>query len=243
MATVTLQGTTFTLSLQEKPKRWDGYTVNVNLSVKNEFIQYQRECRCNFADVETMLFGIFRLLAGGFRREFSLRLEGADAIVDFNPDIESGVTELTRTYLRSRNCKAVFSVLFYSATEKNTLGGVYTIIIPKNALKLFVSALQEEYMPYAEELSKRKGKYMLVGVSPQGYKGCNYWYLDEHKKTKPKTFVWVKMGRGNTLQLVYVDSVRCYNEDEAPYDISLLKRVEKQATKEDEEEAKKIWKE
>lgn len=243
MATVTVQGTSFTFVLQEKPKHWDGYTLTVNMAVENEFIHYQRVCRCNFDDIEEMLFCMFRLLAGGYRKEYVLRVEGTNAIVNFNPDIEAGVTELTRTYLRSRNCKAVFNLLFFSAKAKNTLGGVYTIIIPKNALKLFALRLQEEYKPYAEELSKQRGKYMFVGVSPQGYKGCNYWYLDTQKKTKPNTFVWVKMGRGNTLQLVYVDSVRCYNADNAPYDVTLLKRVEKQASKEDEEEARKIWKE
>lgn len=243
MATVILRGTTFTFSVQEKPKRWDGYTLSVKISVKNEFIDYASERFCNYEDVEEMLFASFRLLAGGYRKEYTLRLDGVNAVLNFNPDIEEGVTELTRTYLRSRDCKLMFNMLFYSNKEKNTIGGVYSVIIPRNALKLFAETLQTELRPYTDEQNKRRGKYMFVGVSPQGYKGCNYWYLDPEKKTKPNTFVWVKMGRGNALQLVYVDNVRRFDEVSAPYDVTLVKRIVGQATQEDIAEAKKIWKE
>ena len=84
---------------------------------------------------------------------------------------------------------------------------------------------------------------MFVGVTPQGYKGCNYWYLDPEKKTEPNTFVWVKMGRAQTLQLVYVDNVRYFNDEDAPYSVDAVKRIERQATPADIQQAKNIWKE
>lgn len=242
MATVTLKGTTFTFAVQEKPKFWDNYTLIVKIAVKNEFVHYETERHCNFFDVEDALFCMFRLLAGGYRKEQSLRLEGANAILHFNPDIEEGV-ELTREYLRSRNSTLAFNLLFYSERERNTLGGVYSFLIPKTALRLFADSIKTELQPYADVISKRRGKYMFVGVTPQGYKGCNYWYLDPEKKTEPNTFVWVKMGRAQTLQLVYVDNVRYFNDEDAPYSVDAVKRIERQATPADIQQAKNIWKE
>ena len=58
--------------------------------------------------------------------------------------------------------------------------------------------------------------YLYVGVSPKGQYGCNYWYIDEEKQTQANTYVWVKMGWGNTKQIVYVDSVRYCNANDVP---------------------------
>ncbi len=243
MATVNIHGTEFTFAVAEKPKRWDGYSVYVQLTVENEFIHYHSERRCDLGDVEGIVYGIYRLLAGGYRHTHEVPLPNMDAVLLFNPDVETGVEDPTREYLRSRDCKLVWNMLFHSAKEKNTLGGVYVLMIAREALSPFVKALEAELEPYTKECAKRKGKYLFVAVSPQGYKGCHYWYLDPKKKTKAGTFVWVKMGRRKILQLVYVDEVRYFNEENAPCDWSKVKQVERQATQEDIIVAKTIWKE
>jgi len=85
-------------------------------------------------------------------------------------------------------------------------------------------------------------KILYVGVSPKPYFGCNYWYVDESGLTKPKTFVWVKMGRHDTLQMVYVDSVKWCKLEKVPYDYNRAKRIIRQATNEEMEIARKEWK-
>ena len=83
--------------------------------------------------------------------------------------------------------------------------------------------------------------YLYVGVSPKGQYGCNYWYIDEEKQTKENTYVWVNMGRRNTEQIVYVDSVRYCNANDVPYPTEKTKRVLRQATEEEIEEADVLW--
>ena len=85
--------------------------------------------------------------------------------------------------------------------------------------------------------------YLYVGVSPKGQYGCNYWYIDEEKQTQADTYVWVNMGRRNTEQIVYVDSVHYCNADDVPYPIDKTKRVLRQATEEETEEADVLWNE
>lgn len=75
--------------------------------------------------------------------------------------------------------------------------------------------------------------YCFVGVSPKGYYGCNYWYIDEEQKSLPKAYVWVQMGRRNREQVAYVDSVRFCTAADAPYNVNKAKRVLRQATKEE----------
>ena len=83
--------------------------------------------------------------------------------------------------------------------------------------------------------------YLYVGVSPKGRYGCNYWYIDEEKQTKENTYVWVNMGRRNTEQIVYVDSVRYCNASDVPYPVEKTKRLLRQATEEETEEADVLW--
>jgi hypothetical protein len=83
--------------------------------------------------------------------------------------------------------------------------------------------------------------YLYVGVSPKGQYGCNYWYIDEAKQTQENTYVWVNMGRRNTEQIVYVDSIRYCNANEVPYPIEKTKRVIRQATEDETEEADVLW--
>ena len=49
------------------------------------------------------------------------------------------------------------------------------------------------------------------------------------------------MGRHDTLQMVYVDSIRWCTIDKVPYNYEKAKRVIRQATKEESEVAKKEW--
>ena len=86
-----------------------------------------------------------------------------------------------------------------------------------------------------------EGAYLYVGVSPRGSVGCNYWYVDEEKRTQANTYVWVTMGRRNTEQIVYVDSVRYCNASDAPYPINKTKRVLRQTTQEETELADALW--
>ena len=72
-----------------------------------------------------------------------------------------------------------------------------------------------------------------MGVSPLGYEGCNYWYLDESGAVKKGDFVWVRMGRRNLEQIVTVDSVRHFGGENAPYEPSSVKRVLRIATDEE----------
>ena len=83
--------------------------------------------------------------------------------------------------------------------------------------------------------------YLYIGVSPKGQYGCNYWYIDEEKQTREDTYVCVNMGRRNTEQIVYVDSVRYCNANDVPYPIDKTKRVLRQATEEETEEADVLW--
>ena len=241
MAEITVEGTTFALTLEKKPLLWDGYSAVLRIAVKNEFINYENKCRCSLEDVELIYFVLRRLVAGGYRKHVLMRLEGANLALDVDPHVDEGM-ELTREYLRAQPYTATFSLLLYSHAVANTLGGVFTFILNRDHVTPFADELQKELEPYQETISKRNGKYMFVGVSPQGYKGCNYWYFDPTKMTKPNTFVWVKMGRSKLEQLVYVDCVRYFRVEEVPYDIDRCSRVLKQATPQDIVEAKKIWK-
>ena len=84
-------------------------------------------------------------------------------------------------------------------------------------------------------------KVLYVGVSPKPYYGCNYWYVDLSGTATPKTFVWGRMGRHDTEQMVYVDSVRWCEKERAPYPFEKAKRVLRLATSKECELAKKEW--
>ncbi len=86
-----------------------------------------------------------------------------------------------------------------------------------------------------------KNKVLYVGVSPKPLYGCNYWYVDETGLTKPKTFVWVRMGRHDREQLAFVDSVLWCEVGNAPYSYEKAKRIIRQATEEETERAKIDW--
>ena len=95
--------------------------------------------------------------------------------------------------------------------------------------------------PEPDETETAGALYCFVGVSPQGKYDCNYWYIDESGKTQPGTYVWVQMGRKNEEQIVFVDSVQYCTAADAPYDVHSAKRILRQCTKEESEEADLDW--
>ena len=84
-------------------------------------------------------------------------------------------------------------------------------------------------------------KVLYVGVSPKPYTGCNYWYVDEKGETQPKTYVWVKMGRHEREQIVFVDSVKLCDKENAPYPYEKARRVLRQCTETETNKAKQTW--
>ena len=86
-----------------------------------------------------------------------------------------------------------------------------------------------------------ENKCLYVGVSPYPYKGKSYWYIDESGQTLPKTYVWVRMGRHDREQMVYVDCVRWFLEDEEPYPHDLAKKVLRQTTEDEAKTAEEFW--
>ena len=240
MAIVTVGDTKFTFSPKKKPLLWDGYSLGMTIAVHNEFISYENsKHRCDFEEVEQFYFTLRRLIAGGYRSEPCFRIEGANMSVAIglgvlNPE------NCSRERLRTANYTVTISLAFVS-NLKNEPNGAYTIVLHREEIKSLADGLQADLAEYANARSKRHGKYLLAGVSPQGYKGCNYWYFDPMGKTKPNTFVWVKMGKNKTLQLVYVDCVRKFNEYDTPHSVNGNKLVLKQATQEDIVKAQEIW--
>lgn len=88
-----------------------------------------------------------------------------------------------------------------------------------------------------------ENKRLYVGVSPYPYRGKGYWYIDESGQSLPKTYVWVRMGRHDREQMVYVDYVRWFAEDEEPYPHDLAKKVLRQTTEEEAKTAEDFWSE
>ncbi len=116
----------------------------------------------------------------------------------------------------------------------------------KATYQKIIRAFSDEKLDFQENVEPEKTitdnyDYLYVGVSPKGQYGCNYWYIDEDKQTQANTYVWVNMGRRNTEQIVYVDSVRYCNAEDVPYPIDKTKRVLRQATEEETEEADVLW--
>lgn len=241
MVSITANGSTIHFIISKKPLLWDGSSVGVTIAVQNETVTYtSAPTRCDFEDLENLLYNIYRLIAGGHRKRKQTRVEGIDGWFIFDPIVDGDYGYPSREFLRAQPFKMDMRLVLSSKREQF---GEFAFSVDKEQLKVFAYQLNEELSPYLRALSKCHGKYMFVGVSPQGYKGCNYWYFDPEKKTQPNTFVWVKMGRNETLQLVYVDSVRRFNEYSAPCSIDTKKRVLKQANEEDIAQAKQIWKE
>ncbi len=241
MAQLDLQGTKFAFDILPSERRSKGFFVKARIAIENKFVSYQYVGE-DFAreDVEDWLFSMFRMLAGGLGKDFSLSFEKAGVAVDFYPYKKEN-EETSREERRQNDC--VMAIRLLMRDENGFLGGVYTMLLHKKEIRLFATALREEFYAEFSKFDKKKGKYLLVGVSPQGYVGCNYWYMDEKKSTKTGDYVWVRMGRRKLEQIVYVDCARFYDEDDIPYIPSEEKCILRKATEKEVEEWKNSLKE
>ncbi len=230
MPTLTLQTTEFTLSLLPNRNR---HWATVKLAVKNEHIFYDNtEKTISFEELERLIFSLSRMLAGGYDRERSLTFERAGIAVDLYP-YEDGNRVISRAERRERDCVAVVRLLMKSKDEKSFLNGVFSLILHREDIKIFVDGLRKEYAENYARRVRGSGKCHFVGVSPLGYEGCNYWYFDPSKEVRAGEYVWVRMGRHDTEQIVYVDNDRRFHSWNAPYDPERVKRVLRKATPEE----------
>ena len=231
MATIEIQGTS--LSLSVLPLRfWSkGFWARTELRFENEHIHYrtvgdsmQREL------LEEWIFSMFRIVAGGFQKEYTLLFQKAGLAVDFYPYVKEDGTEATREERREHECCMVIRFLMRAKATHRFLGGVHSMILHREDIKVFATALKTEFDEIFSEINIGKGKYLFVGVSPWGYKGCNYWYYDPTGETKAGDSVWVRMGKHDLEQIVHVDGVRYFHENTAPYDPATVKRILRKAT-------------
>ena len=238
MATIDLQGTRFSFSILPLKLLSGDFKARVEIKLENEYLSYAHiEKEMLSADLEEWIFTMFRLLAGAYKREYNVVFENTGIAVDLYPHTENGM-EASREERRKNDC--IMAIRLLMRTDKGSfLGGVYTLLLHREDIFAFATKLREEYDKVFVKLVHGRGKILFAGVSPLGYKGCNYWYLDDAGEVKAGDYVWVQMGRHNTEQIVYVDSVRYFSEETAPYPVYKVKQVLRMAT---EEEIKDIVK-
>ena len=242
MAKVNLQGTEFAVECLP-PKLFGGGWGQIRLSLKNEHIHYSDAGRrLLLSDLEEWIFGMYRLLAGAYSSPYSISFEKVGIAVDLFPycgnDQARNGKSVSREERRKNDCTMAVRLLMRSADKRKFLGGVYTVIFHREDIKAFADGLRKEFNEIYGKLVHGRGKFAFVGVSPLGYEGCNYWYLDESGLLRAGDFVWVRMGRHHTEQIVRVDSARKFTEDNAPYDPTSVKRVLRKATESEIEELK-----
>lgn len=237
MPSIDLQGTNF--SFRVLPESKNENFINAEVEIVNEYLSYKRICSdMTFEEMEEWLFAMSRLLAGAYGIECNLSFENAGIAVDLYPYTDNG-RAVERAERREKDCVMIVRLLLKSSDGKSFLGGIHSFLFHRKEIEDFCIKLREEFDKYYAQRGHGMGKYLFVGVSPQGYKGCNYWYLDPSDSIVAGDYVWVRMGRHNTEQVVYVDSVRRFDEQTAPYDPSAVKQVLRKAT---EKEIKKFFK-
>lgn len=239
MAKIDLQGTEFTFSVLPLKFLSKGFWGRTEICVKNEYVSYQ-EISENISrdELQEWIFSMFRLLAGAYGEEYSLSFEKAGLAIDFYPYTENG-NKVSREERRKNDCVMAVRLLMRKADKKSFLGGVYTLMLHRKEIEIFACELQQEFDEIFGKRIHGRGKYLFVWVSPLGYNGCNYWYLDPLGETEKGDYVWVRMGRHSTEQIVYVDSVRYFTDDSAPYPPESVRRVLRKATKEELENVHK----
>ena len=236
MPTIELEGTRFSLNVLPLKLFSKGTWVRTETVIENEYVQYSDVGEYILREeLDQWIVAMFRLLAGGYATEYSLSFEKAGLAVDLYPYREEG-GEATRQARRENDCVMAIRLLMHAKDKKRLLGGVYSFLLHRADIEKFATKLREEYDSVFEKFGKGKGKYLFVGVSPRGYRGCNYWYLDPTSSVQPGEYVWVRMGRHNIEQIVYVDDIKYCNEETAPYNPLTVKKVLRKAT---EEELKK----
>ena len=234
MASINLQGTSFSFSFLPPRFALLENRTRVEVAVKNEWIDYKQiEKHISPEEIEEWIFSMFRLLAGAYKREYNLSFEDAGLAFDFYPYTQDGA-EVSRRERRERDCVMAIRMLMRSSKGK-FLGGVYTLLLHRTEIEAFAESLRQEYDKVFVKRVHGRGECLFVGVSPLGYKGCNYWYYDPSGETKQGDHVWVEMGSHNTKQIVLVDSVRLFTKETAPYDVDTVKEVLGVASKEEYE--------
>lgn len=225
MPTLNVQETKFTLSVLPFKLFSNRFWARTETVVENTYVSYRKKGEYFSRDeLEKWIFSMFRLLAGAYGKEYSLSFEKAGFAIDLYPHMQNG-EEVSREERRANDCVMAIRFLMRSADEKQFLGGVYTLLLHRQEIEKFATELKDEFEAVFAKYAPKHGKYLFVGVSPKGYKGCNYWYLDETQSVCPGEYVWVCMGKHNTKQAVYVDSIRWCNDDTAPYNPQRVKRV------------------
>lgn len=229
MATFIDKGTEFTLTILPLKIFSKRDSARIEICIKNEYVSY-RQVYENIirTELEEGIFKMFRLLAGAYKKEYNVAFENTGIALDLCPYTENG-GEVSRQRRRENDCVAAMHLLLKSRDNKCFFGGVYSFVLHREELEKFARELRAEFEEAYRSLNKGKGKYLFVGVSPEGFSGCNYWYLDPTKTVRAGDSVWVRMGKHNTEQIAYVDSVRYYDEDNAPYDPQTVKRILKKA--------------
>ncbi|MBP3422917.1 MAG: hypothetical protein J6K86_04045 [Clostridia bacterium] len=232
MPTIVLQKTKFTFSILPLKFLAGDYWAKAEICIENENIHYaQTEKRISSESLEEWIFCMHRLLAGAYKREYNLSFDEAGVAIDFYPHTENGM-EVSRKARRENDCVMAVRMLMRSKSGR-FLGGVYSLLFHRADIEIFAKELRKEYDEVFVKRVHGRGKYNFAGVSPLGYEGCNYWYLDASNEVKKGDYVWVEMGSHNTRQIVYVDSVRRFTEDSAPYPVHRVKQVLGIATEEE----------
>ena len=233
MASLYTEGTKFSLKILPNSLLSTLQWTRAEICIENEYISYVDEGKIiGREEMEEWIFSMFRLLAGGYKKEQNLLFERAGIAVDFYPYLNDG-EEASLEERREKDCVMAVRLLMRSKDKKRLLGGVYSLLFHRSDIEQFAKELRLEFDENFARLIPGRGKYHFVGVSPLGFSGCNYWYLDESKKVTKGEYVWVTMGRHNREQIVLVDSVRQYSEDNAPYNPETVKRVLRKATDEE----------
>ncbi len=241
MPTIELQGTVFGCEILA-PKQGvfgeKGWT-RLRVTLKNGYLDYQDVSRkLLLQDVEEWIFAMRRLLAGAYTKEYSLMFEGSGLAVDLYPS-ENSANE-SREERRNADCVMAVRILMRSADQRSYLGGVYTLLFHRKEIELFSRQLGKEFHCAHANYIKGKGKLAFAGVSPLGYGGCCYWYLCDIDGVTPGDYVWVRMGKHNTEQVVLVDELRCFSARTAPYDPKTVKRILRKATDLEVEKAREL---
>ena len=233
MARVDIKGTSFSLSVLPIKLLSEALWAKTEIIIENEYVQYKDVGEYILREeLEQWIVAMCRLLAGGYATEYSLAFEKAGIAVDFYPYTEDG-NEASRQARRENDCVMAIRLLMHSKDKKRLLGGVYSLLLHRQDIEAFAAKLREEYDAVFKKTKQEKGEFLFVGVSPRGYHGCNYWYLDPTKSVQAGDYVWVRMGRHNIEQIAYVDDVRYCSEETAPYNPSKVKQILRKATDEE----------
>ena len=177
MAKMYLQGTEFALSILPNIGSLNSFWARTELSVQNEYVRYSCiDETISREELNEWIVAMFRLLAGAYGKEYNLSFEKAGLAVDLYPHTDNG-NEVEREKRRKNDCIMIVRLLMRSQ-EKKFLGGVYSFMFHREEIEKFATEIRAEYDEVFARNLHGSGQYHFVGVSPRGYRGCNYWYLD-----------------------------------------------------------------